>query len=47
VTPAKCVSRAAQNAALIVEALSLQVSGVERLAKAAFPETGSSTIGFD
>ncbi len=36
VTPAKCVSCAAQNAALRVRLLSVQVVSVERLAKAAF-----------
>ena len=44
---AKCVSCAAQNAALVVLPLSLQVVGVERLARKAFADTGSSTIGFD
>ena len=38
---------AAQNAALGVLLLSLQVVGMERLAKAAFADTGSSTIGLD
>jgi len=47
VTPAKCLSCAAQNAALGVRFLSLQLVGVERLATAAFADTGSSTIGFD
>ena len=47
VTPAKCVSCAAQNAALVVLPLSLQVVGVERLAREALADTGSSTIGFD
>jgi hypothetical protein len=47
VTPAKCVSRAAQNAALGVLLLSLQVVRVEKLAKAAIADTGPSSIGFD
>ena len=47
VTLAKCVSCAAQNAALVVPRLSLQVVGVERLAKAAIAVTGLSGIGFD
>ena len=46
-TPAKCVSCAAQNAALVVLPLSLQVVGVERLATAAIADAGSSRIGFD
>jgi hypothetical protein len=37
----------AQNAALLVGALSLQVVGVERLAKVAIADTGSSSIDFD
>jgi hypothetical protein len=47
VTPAKCISCAAQNAALGALLLSLQVVGVERIAKAAFADTSSSTIGSD
>ena len=47
VTSAKCVSCAAQNAALVVLPLSLQLVGVERLARGALADTGSSTIGFD
>jgi hypothetical protein len=46
VTPAKCVSSAAQNAALVVLPLRLQVVDVERLARAAIADTGSSSIGF-
>ena len=47
VTPAKCVSCAAQNAAPVVLPLSLQVVGVERLAREAVTDTDSSTAGFD
>jgi hypothetical protein len=47
VTPAKCVSSAAQNAALVVLHLSLQGVGVERLAREALADSGSSIIGFD
>jgi hypothetical protein len=47
VTPAKYVSCAAKAPALVVLPFSLQVVGVERLATAAFADTGSSTIGFD
>ena len=47
VTPAKCLSCAAQNAALVVLPLSLQVVGVERLAREALTDTGSSTNGCD
>ena len=46
VTPAKCVSCAAQNAALVVGALSLQVVDVDRLAREALTDTGSSTTCF-
>jgi hypothetical protein len=45
--PAKCVSCAAQNAALGVLFLSLQVIGVERLAREALADTGSATICSD
>jgi len=47
VAPAKCVSCAAENAALVVPPLSLQVVGEERLAREALADTGLSTIGFD
>jgi hypothetical protein len=47
VTPAKCVSCAAQNAALVVLPRSLAVVGVERLAREAFAVSGSPIIGFD
>ena len=49
VTPAKWVSCAAQNAALVVPPLplTLQVVGEERLAREALADTGRSTIGFD
>jgi hypothetical protein len=47
VTPAKCVSCAARNAALVVLPLNLQVVGVERLAGKALTDTGSSTTDFD
>jgi hypothetical protein len=47
VTPAKCVSCAAQNAALVALPLGLQVVGVERLATSGFADAGSSAIGFD
>jgi hypothetical protein len=47
VTPAKCVSGAAQNAALVVLHLSLQVVGVDRLAREALANSGSLTIDFD
>jgi hypothetical protein len=47
VTPAKCVSCAAQNAALVVLPLRVQVVGMERLAREALADTGSSIIGFD
>jgi hypothetical protein len=46
VTPAKCVSCAAQNAALVDLPLSLQVVRVEKLAREALADTGSSIIGF-
>lgn len=42
VTSAKCVSCAAQNAALAALPLSLQVVGVERLATSGFADAGSS-----
>jgi hypothetical protein len=41
VTLAKCVSCAAQNAALGVLLLGLQVVGIDRLAKAGFADIGS------
>jgi hypothetical protein len=47
VTPAKCVSRAAQNAALVVRPLSLQGVGGERLASEALTDIGSSTTALD
>jgi hypothetical protein len=47
VTAAKCVSCAAQNAALVDLPVSLQVVDVERLATAAYADAGSSSIGFD
>ena len=47
VTPPKWVSCAAQNAALGLPLLSSQVVGVERLARGALADTGSSTIGID
>ena len=47
VTSAKCVSCAAQNAALVALPLTLQVVGVERLATSGFADAGSSAIGFD
>lgn len=46
-TRSKRVRCAAQSAALVVGALSLQVVGVERLAREALADTGSSIIGFD
>src|SRR5688572_26885183 len=46
-TTAKCVSCAAQNAALLVLPLGLQVVRVERLAQSGFEDAGSSAIGFD
>jgi hypothetical protein len=42
VTAAKCVSCAAQNAALVALPLSLQVVGVDGLATAGFADAGSS-----
>jgi hypothetical protein len=47
VTPAKCVSCAAQNAALVVLPLNLQVVGVQRLAREALADTGLATADFD
>ena len=47
VTSAKCVSCAAQNAALVLPLLNSQVVGLERLARGALADTGSSTIGSD
>ncbi len=47
VTPAKCVSCAAQNAALVVLPLNLHVVGMERLAREALTDTGPSTTGFN
>ena len=44
-TLAKCVSRAAQNAALLVLPFSLQVVGVKRLAREALADTGSPISG--
>jgi len=46
-TPAQRVSCAAQNAALVDLPLSLQVVGVERVAREALADTDSSIIGFD
>jgi hypothetical protein len=47
VTAAKCVSCAAQNAALVVLPLNLQVVSVERLAREDFANTASSTTVID
>ena len=46
VTPAKCVSCAAQNAALVVLLRSLQVVSVRDLRETVLPDIGSSTIAF-
>jgi hypothetical protein len=47
VTTAKRISCAAQNAALIVGAHSLQVVAVERLAREDFADTAASAVVFD
>ena len=46
-TPANCISCAAQNAARVILPLGFEVVGVERLAREALADTGSSIIGVD
>jgi len=46
-TRSKCDRCAAENAALVVGPLSLQVVAVERLAREDFVDTASSAVVFD